>query len=75
MPVDGNWRYGCHGSNLAYLVRETTTRLYLVSLRTCSSDPAMIIYLSTQGKREHSSRTVHPRYSMGQCTALHHVDT
>ena len=124
---------GCHSSNLAYLVRETTACRYPVPLKACSSvmpllvtqpalhlppplfpwcgswpftalvhlipnscwdrrpfsrinwglggpfeflqDPAMIIYLSTQGKREHSSGTVHPRYSMGQCTALHHVDT
>ena len=38
-------------------------------------DPAMIIYLSTQGKREHSCIIVHSCYSMGQCTALHRVDT
>ena len=28
---------GCHSSNLAYLVYETTTRRYLVPLRACSS--------------------------------------
>ena len=28
---------GCHGSNLAYLVHETTIRRYLIPLRACSS--------------------------------------
>ena len=38
-------------------------------------DPATIIYLSTQGKREYNCKTVRLHYSIGQCTVLHRVDT
>ena len=68
-------------SSISFLIRVETRRPFSRINRGLGrtfeflQDPAMIIYLSMQGKREHSSGTVHPRYSMGQCTALHHVDT
>ena len=34
---------GCNGSNLAYLVRETTTRRYLVPFRACSSIMPLLV--------------------------------
>ena len=34
---------GCHGSNLVNLVRETTTRWYLIPLRACSSVMPLLV--------------------------------